>query len=223
MSAYVFCLFSFFNQNQLIMRQIICTTAAVALLFAACKNEATPDTKKEDISEARKLEGDALVKRGQYLTTIGGCNDCHTPKKMTEHGPALDETKILSGHPAASQLPPISESALKPGQWVNMAPDVTAFVGPWGISYAANLTSDSATGIGAWTKESFVKAMRTGKHLGMENGRPIMPPMPWEGVAQMTDEDLEAVFAFLKSLPAISNKVPDPVPPTQAIQAAMKK
>ena len=141
---------------------------------------------------------------------------------MTERGPVLDDTKILSGHPAGSPLPAVNASALQPGQWVNMSPDVTAFVGPWGISYAANLTSDSATGVGAWSKESFIKAMRTGKHLGMENGRPIMPPMPWEGVAQMTDEDLEAVFAFLKSLPAVNNRVPDPVPPAQVLQTSMK-
>jgi mono/diheme cytochrome c family protein len=198
------------------------TGATLVLLFTSCKNESASNVDKDNITEQRKLEGEALIKRGQYLTTIGGCNDCHTPKKMTERGPVLDDTKILSGHPAGSPLPAVNASALQPGQWVNMSPDVTAFVGPWGISYAANLTSDSATGVGAWSKESFIKAMRTGKHLGMENGRPIMPPMPWEGVAQMTDEDLEAVFAFLKSLPAVNNRVPDPVPPAQVLQTSMK-
>jgi mono/diheme cytochrome c family protein len=198
------------------------TGATLVMLFTSCKNESASNVDKDNITEQRKLEGEALIKRGQYLTTIGGCNDCHTPKKMTERGPVLDDTKILSGHPAGSPLPAVNASALQPGQWVNMSPDVTAFVGPWGISYAANLTSDSATGVGAWSKESFIKAMRTGKHLGMENGRPIMPPMPWEGVAQMTDEDLEAVFAFLKSLPAVNNRVPDPVPPAQVLQTSMK-
>jgi mono/diheme cytochrome c family protein len=204
------------------MRHLMLTGATLVLLFTSCKNESASNVDKDNITEQRKLEGEALIKRGQYLTTIGGCNDCHTPKKMTERGPVLDDTKILSGHPAGSPLPAVNASALQPGQWVNMSPDVTAFVGPWGISYAANLTSDSATGVGAWSKESFIKAMRTGKHLGMENGRPIMPPMPWEGVAQMTDEDLEAVFAFLKSLPAVNNRVPDPVPPAQVLQTSMK-
>jgi hypothetical protein len=96
-----------------------------------------------------------------------------------------------------------------------MAPDITSFVGPWGISYAANLTPDSATGIGAWTEDVFMKTLRTGKHLGMENGRPILPPMPWEFIGKMTDEDLSAVFAYLRNLPAISNRVPAPVPPNE--------
>jgi hypothetical protein len=96
-----------------------------------------------------------------------------------------------------------------------MSPDITAFAGPWGISYAANLTSDSATGIGAWTEEQFIKSMRTGKHLGAENGRPILPPMPWPFISKMTDEDLSAVYAYLKSLPPVSNRVPAPTPPNE--------
>ncbi len=189
---------------------------AAAISFVACNDRATVASSNTDnIEVARRLEGEELAKRGQYLTTIGGCNDCHSPKKFTDRGPSVDETKVLSGHPTGSKLPPINASALQPGQWINMAPDLTAFVGPWGISYAANLTPDSATGTGAWTKEMFIKAIRTGKHMGADNGRPIMPPMPWEEIAKMTDEDLEAVFAFLRSLPAISNRVPDPVPPPQ--------
>ena len=58
---------------------------------------------------------------------------------------------------------------------------VTAWAGPWGVSYAANLTPDKRTGIGAWTADQFIKTMRTGKHLGV--GRPVLPPMPVEAVA----------------------------------------
>lgn len=159
------------------------------------------------------------VKRGHFLVEVGGCNDCHSPKKMTAHGPVVDSSKLLSGHPDGMPLPPVIASALKPGNWVLMSPDVTTFVGPWGISYAANLTSDSATGLGAWTEGQFIQTMRTGKHLGMEGGRPVMPPMPWEAVGKLSDEDLKAMLAYLQSIPAITNRVPGPVPPDKVVVA----
>ena len=140
---------------------------------------------------------------------------------MTNMGPVVDSTKLLSGHPANEPLPPIDVKATQPGNWVNFAPDLTAFVGPWGISYAANLTPDSSTGIGAWTEDQFINTLRNGKHLG--NGRPILPPMPWDVFGKKTDEDLKAVFAFLKSLPAISNKVPPPVAPPDVMKMVSKK
>lgn len=99
-----------------------------------------------------------------------------------------------------------------------MAPDLTAFVGPWGISCAANLTPDSATGIGAWTEATFLSGIRARKQLGNPNGRDLLPLMPWPEVSKMTDEDLKAVFAYLQSLPPIKNQVPQPV-----AQPAVKK
>ena len=161
-----------------------------------------------------------MVQRGAYLVTIGGCNDCHSPKNMTPHGPVVDSSRALSGHPANAPLPPIDEKALKPGNWMLFSPDLTAMVGPWGVSFPANLTPDSATGIGAWTEETFIKALRTGKHLGQENGRPILPPMPWESIGKMEEEDLRAVFAFLRSLPPVNNRVPEPLSPQEAAKLA---
>jgi hypothetical protein len=84
-------------------------------------------------------------------------------------------------------------------------------VGPWGVSFSRNLTPDQSTGIGSWTEEMFIKTIRDGKHQG--EGRALLPPMPWQMYAQMTDDDLKAIFAFLRSLPAIANAVPDPIPP----------
>ncbi|MEI6948792.1 c-type cytochrome [Paraflavisolibacter sp. H34] len=153
------------------------------------------------------------VQRGGYIVATSGCHDCHSPKVMTPKGPVPDTSRLLSGHPAGSTLPPMDPKATRPGNWVLMAPDITAFVGPWGGSFAANLTSDSATGIGAWTLENFVNAMKTGKHMGHPGGRDILPPMPWPQLARMTDEDLRAVFAYLKSLPPVHNRVPQPVAP----------
>ena len=157
----------------------------------------------------------AKIARGKYLITLGGCNDCHSPKVFTPEGiPLPDEKRLLAGHPAGSKLPEVDPRAYAPGYWVQMAGDLTAYAGPWGVSYAANLTPDEQTGIGLWTEEIFIKAIRSGKHMG--EGRPILPPMPWPSLATATDDDLGAMFAYLKSLPPIKNPVPAPVPPPAA-------
>jgi hypothetical protein len=101
---------------------------------------------------------------------------------------------------------------LGPGKWGAVASnDFTAWAGPWGVSFATNLTPDKDTGVGNWTAEMFVKTIRTGKHLGV--GRDLLPPMPWPDFARMTDADLEAIFAYLQSLKPIKNRVPAPLPP----------
>lgn len=194
----------------------IILTAAVCI-FTGCSNDSATEKKDDDIGTARKLEGKELVERGNYIMLTGGCNDCHTPKVFSAHGMSIDSTRLFSGHRADAQLPPINPDALKPGNWVNMGPEITAFVGPWGISYAANLTPDSTTGIGAWSEATFIKALRTGKHMGIETGRPIMPPMPAEYIGKMNDDDLRAIYAYLRSIPAVNNKVPAPVPPNEVM------
>jgi len=150
------------------------------------------------------------VERGKYIVTTGGCNDCHTPWKLGERGPEPDMTRLLSGHPQGMALPPAP--AVQPPWGLTAALSMTAWAGPWGVSYTANLTPDPETGvIGAMSEASFIQAMRTGKHLGA--GRDIVPPMPWQWLGKMTDDDLKAIYAYLKSIPPIKNKVPDPVPP----------
>jgi mono/diheme cytochrome c family protein len=154
------------------------------------------------------------VARGKYLVQFGSCNDCHTPFKLGPQGPEPDMSRQLSGHPSAMVLPP--PPALKgPWVWAGAATN-TAFAGPWGISYTANLTPDKETGLGNWTEEQFLTALRTGRHEG--KGRPILPPMPWKFVGSLTDDDLKAVFAYLRSIPAIPNKVPSPVDPEEPKQ-----
>jgi hypothetical protein len=189
--------------------------AVTGLVFTSCNNSGTDENKTGTTGET-KMSKEDMVKRGDYIVTTGSCNDCHSPKNMTQMGPVVDSTKLLSGHPANAQLPPINTASLQPGNWMSMAPDITAFVGPWGISYAANLTPDSATGIGAWSEEVFMNTIRSGKHLG--NGRPILPPMPWEFIRKLTDDDLKSVYAYLKSLPAVNNKVPAPVAPPDVMK-----
>jgi mono/diheme cytochrome c family protein len=147
------------------------------------------------------------AKRGEYLVTISGCNDCHTPWKMGATGPEPDMTAMLSGHPAALQMPPPPAPS---GPWVwSAAASNTAFAGPWGISYAINLTPDEETGTGLWNEQVFVNALKTGRHMGV--GRPILPPMPWPSYSKMTDEDLKAIYAYLRTIPAKKNQVPDAV------------
>jgi hypothetical protein len=82
------------------------------------------------------------------------------------------------------------------------------------VSYAFNLTPDQNTGLGIWTEEMFVKAIRTGRHMGVS--RPILPPMPWQMYRNLTDDDLKAVYAYLRTVEPIHNRVPDPLPPVAA-------
>ena len=155
---------------------------------------------------------EARLARGKYLVTTSGCNDCHTPWKMGANGPEPDMTRMLSGHPEKMALPPAPRPQ---GPWVVAAAATnTAWSGPWGVSYTANLTPDKETGLGKWTLRNFVETIRTGRHMG--RGREILPPMPIPMYKHFNDQDLEAIFAYLQSIPAIRNKVPEPLAPAAA-------
>jgi hypothetical protein len=166
------------------------------------------------VARARAAAGEQRVARGKMLVTLGGCNDCHTPLKMGPNGPEPDLARMLSGHPAELKMPPAP--TLPPGPWaVSAAATLTAWSGPWGVSFTRNLTPDAETGLGRWTEREFVETIRTGRHLG--RGRPLLPPMPTQGIsAALSDDDLSAVFAYLRSIPAVRNEVPDPIPPATA-------
>lgn len=152
-----------------------------------------------------------MIERGKMLVAFGGCHDCHTPKNMTPEGPVPDMSRPLSGRPAAQALMPIDKKALQPGSWMLMGPDLQTFVGPWGVSFAANLTPDEQTGLGLWTEEVFIKTIMNGKHAG--DGRPLLPPMFTEGMRVLPQDDLKAVWAYLRSIPAVKNAVPQPIAP----------
>ena len=154
----------------------------------------------------------ANLKCGALLVTVGGCADCHMPSRNGANGPEKDLARGLSGHPESLRLPPPPRLE---GEW-NWAGSatMTAFVGPWGVTYAANLTPDRETGIGAWTANDFIRAMRTGQHVGV--GRPILPPMPWQALASLPERDLRAIHAYLMAQPAVNNRVPDYAPPAPA-------
>jgi len=147
------------------------------------------------------------VARGKYLVNAMGCDDCHTPTKMGANGPESDMSLRLSGHQASMTLPPPPPPS---GPWVvSGIATTTAWSGPWGISYTRNLTPDKATGLGEWTEQQFVDTMRTGRRQG--RGREILPPMPWPAFKNLNDADLKAIFAYLKTVKPLENKVPEPV------------
>ena len=179
----------------------------VLLLFAAqvvscSRNETAPQSS---------------VERGKYLVALGGCNDCHTPKVTGPNNALIpDNTKLLSGHLENAPQPAWSVGDMQKGVAVVANSSLTAWAGPWGVSFATNLTPDKATGLGEWSEESFIQVARTGKHQGQPNGRDILPPMPWFNMKDLTDADLKAMWAYLRSVPPVQNQVPLPVPPAAA-------
>jgi hypothetical protein len=189
-------------------------TLLSALVVWGCTSQPMQNAEAPAATQDSK---DELIKRGKYLVTVGGCNDCHTPKVMTDHGPQIDTTRTLSGHPMNEQLPPI----VKAEGWILFGMGLTSYVGPWGVSYSANLTPDE-TGLGTWTFDQFKVAIRQGKSKGLANNRMLLPPMPWEMFQYYNDEDLNAIFAYLQSLPPVKNIVPAPIPPDQIVTVASK-
>jgi hypothetical protein len=179
-------------------------TCAITIISCNHQSNAKPVEVGSNISK------DSMIKRGEYLVTIMGCDDCHSPKKFGPNGPQPDMDRRLSGHPSNMPLANFRQSDLK--SWLLFNQNLTAFVGPWGVSYAANLTSDNS-GIGTWSEKQFMKALREGKFNGMDSTRPLLPPMPWPNFAKATDDDLKAIFSFLQSTKPIHNIVPAPVSP----------
>jgi hypothetical protein len=181
--------------------------AAASLLLGGCQKPAPP------VPPAPPEP--SPVERGKYLVTIMGCNDCHSPKVMDPVlGPMPDTTRLLSGNPADAPYPTWSPDDMrKRNMMASTNMHLSAWAGPWGVSFTANLTPDKETGLGEWTEEAFLQALRTGKHQGQPNGRAILPPMPWPMIRQASDADLKALWAYLRSIPPVKNVVPLPVPP----------
>lgn len=186
--------------------------AASGLVCAFTNRHETPKNPQKSATVHNQTRPHPLLKRGEYLVMTMGCGDCHSPKKMTPQGPLPDMDRLLSGYNSQIPLGNYDKNVVKSGQWVMFNNQNTAFIGPWGVSFAANLTPD-ATGIGSWSLAQFTKAMRQGKAKGLDNTRPLLPPMPWPNYSRMTDDDMKAVYTYLKSLKPVENKVPAPVPP----------
>lgn len=185
------------------------------LIWISCDQNQSGESKSTSANTATDNGGfKDQVEYGKHLVTIIGCNDCHTPKKMTAMGPVPDTALLLSGHPSTIPFPNINRKDIE-AKGLAITSDLTEWAGPWGISYADNLTPD-ATGLGSWTKEQFFRAIREGKWKGLENSRRLLPPMPWQEFKSMTDDELSAIFAYLKSIKPVENVVPPPTPPVLA-------
>ncbi len=186
-----------------------------SLLLSGCFKDKNGNTKMLTPMPGpipEEITAEMQVKRGEYLVNSVGCDDCHTPKIFKPNGEMeLDFSRRLSGHPADEALPEIVDKSILKDYMV-FTPSFTSGAGPWGTSFSANLTPDQ-TGIGNWTEENFLKAIKEGKLKGLDGSRPLLPPMPWFVYKNMTDEDLKAIFAYLKSLPPVKNIVPAPLPP----------
>ena len=186
------------------------SVASYALAFAAAAVAYAGASHPVLSADAEVTATPDKIARGKYLVTIAGCNDCHTPLKMGENGPEPDYSRMLSGHPESIVVKTAARVPDEP--WlVTTTATTTAWSGPWGVSFTANLTPDSETGLGRWTFRNFKDTIRTGRHMG--RGRAILPPMPIPMYKHMTDQDLEAVFSYLRTIPAIKNRVPEPLPP----------
>ena len=137
------------------------------------------------------MADDAPIARGEYLVTIAGCNDCHTPGYFFGNP---DASRFLGGSDVGFEIPGLG-----------------VFVGP-------NLTPDEKTGIGSWTPEQIVAAIQTGQR---PDGRTLAPIMPWHAFANLTADDAMAIATFLKSIKPVENKVPGPFKPGEAVSTFM--
>jgi mono/diheme cytochrome c family protein len=120
---------------------------------------------------------DAQIARGRYLVGIAGCSDCHTPGGMMG---AADMKRYLGGSDVGFSIP---------GE---------------GVYVGQNLTPDNETGIGRWTSDDIITAIRNGKR---PDGSELSGVMPSASFARLTDEDAAAIAAFLKSIPPVNNKI----------------
>ncbi|TGK35478.1 cytochrome C [Leptospira gomenensis] len=162
------------------------------------------------LANCSKNDESSRIKRGEKLVRFGSCADCHTSKSMTPQGPVPNSSKHLAGYLETNKLP--DYKSFKGSPWLLFNGDLTATVGPWGVTFAKNLTPDKETGIGGWTEEHFIQTVRTQKRMGV--GRNLLPPMApimGESLNSLTDEELKDIFAYLKSIPPVKNKVPEPI------------
>lgn len=189
------------------LASVIASTIVVAMFFVSCSESSKPAATAENNTPTKE----EIIKRGEYLVNTIGCHDCHSPKQMGPMGPEPIQALWLSGYQAGNPVKKVDMSGLHPG-WGAFNEDLTTFIGPWGQSFAANLTPDE-TGIGNWTEEQFKTALTKGWFKGIENSRMLLPPMPWQNFVNMKDEDLHAIYLYLMSIPPVHNVVPAAIPP----------
>ena len=123
---------------------------------------------------------DSLIERGEYLASLMDCTGCHTPGALAG---APDFERYLGGSNIGFQIPGL------------------------GVFYPPNLTPDIETGLGKWSEDEIMLAVRGGLR---PDERELVPIMPWPSYAVLTDEDGQALVAYLKSLPPMKFRAPGP-------------
>ena len=119
---------------------------------------------------------------GKYLVDGLGCAECHTP--LDGKGGEVDSLRMAGGQ-----------------RWT---------LGPYGEIVSYNLTSDSTTGLGGWTDEQIRNVLTKG--IRRDGSRMIPFPMPWPALAKLKPGDLDAIIAYLRTIPPIRNEIPKPRP-----------
>jgi mono/diheme cytochrome c family protein len=168
--------------NRLRYRTPTVLMLAFAVLAASSCSKTPPPSDESRVTVATDTL--ATAQHGAYLATAMGCHDCHTPGGLFGKP---DFQRALAG----SEL---------------------GWGGPWGVSYASNLTPDPVTGIGTWTEDQIVLTLRTGKR---PDGTDLRPPMPWPSAATLKDRDIYSLAKYLKSIVPVNHSVPEAVPPGQ--------
>ena len=154
----------------------------VAAIAVSCSGKKAETSSGDAGTGAASTAAMTPGQRGEVLAYTSGCHDCHTPG--TFYG-APNFERLLAG----SEL---------------------GWEGPWGVTYARNLTPDAATGLGAWTDDEMIRALRSGVR---KDGSPILPPMPWQNYARMSPEDMSDLIVYLRSIPAVNHAAPERVAP----------
>ena len=167
----------------------VVAVASIAIVAGQQAGSPYPPARPQAVAPA------GTAARGAQLVMLGGCNDCHTPK--LQNG-APDVSRTLSGHPENAPLAPVVVG----GAPANLL--LTCWRGPWGVSLSRNLTPDKETGIGSWTLADFKKTIRTGVN---PKGEVLLPPMPIGELQNLPDQDLDAIYAYLRTVKPIHNVV----------------
>lgn len=185
-------------------KALLITISATLVLITFSKFSLSSELSEKRIKELEIIQGKAL-------TVENGCIYCHSPKIQSENDLLPDPERLFSGHPEENKLPDIPEGLIGEGKWFGLyTAEFTAWGGPWGVTYASNLTPDKETGIGAWTEENFISILSLGIHSSLT--RTIMPPMPWDEISLLSDSQLKAIYRYLQTVKPVRNDVPDSAP-----------
>jgi len=157
-------------------------------------------------AHAKPNQQDDLVARGKYLATIAGCTSCHTPDRAEYQNPQTLTFEQISTIAFDGQQAVAPDMLLAGGRAFDL--------GPAGVVYSRNITPDEETGIGAWTDEQIKLAVKTGASA---DGTVLFPVMPYHVYNSMADEDLNAIIAYLRSVPAVKNVVPEKTVSTEGM------